>query len=57
MFQNRLEVDNIQVAHATKLDANHLIVVYKQLEGKIERRLVQGPTVFVPDAHEWYVAM
>ena len=51
MFHNRLEVDGVLVKNALKLDANHLIVVYKQQEGQIERRIVQGPTIFVPSAH------
>lgn len=50
---NRLEVDFVDVCNAVKLDANHMIVVYKQEEGKIERRIVKGPTIFVPSAHEW----
>ena len=53
MFQNRLEVDSVEVKFVTKLDANQLTVVYKQLEGKIERRIVKGPTIFIPTAHEW----
>ena len=53
MYMNRLEVDSILVNNAVKLDANHMLVVYKQLEGIIERRIVQGPTIFVPEAHEW----
>lgn len=53
MFVNRLEVDYVNVESAIKLDANHMIIVYKQEEGKIERRIVQGPTIFVPNAHEW----
>ena len=53
LFKNRLEVENISKAQSIKLDANELIVVYKQLEGKIERRVLQGPAVFIPDAHEW----
>lgn len=53
MFQNRLLVDSIELRDVTKLDANHMIVVYKQLDGKIDRRIVQGPTIFVPNAHEW----
>ena len=40
---NRLEVDSVFVRNALKLDANHLVVVYKQQEGHIERRIVQGP--------------
>ncbi len=50
---NRLELDSLLVKNSIKLDANHMIVVYKQLEGIIERRIVQGPTIFVPSAHEW----
>ena len=53
MYVNRLEVDSVDVQNAIKLDANHMIIVYKQEEGKIERRIVQGPTIFVPNAHEW----
>ena len=55
MFQNKLEVDSITVRDVTKLSANEMVVVYKQLEGKIERRIVKGPTIFIPNAHEWYV--
>ena len=47
---NRLDVDSVYVRNAIKLDTNHL-VVYKQQEGHIERRIVQGLTIFVPDAH------
>lgn len=54
MFWNRLEVESIVVKDAIKLDSNHLLVVYRQEEGQIERRIVQGPVVFVPTAHEWY---
>ena len=54
MFWNRLEVNSIIVNDAIKLDSNHLLVVYRQEEGQIERRIVQGPVVFVPTAHEWY---
>jgi hypothetical protein len=41
------------VRDSIRLDANHLLVVYKQEEGHIERRVVEGPTVFIPSAHEW----
>ena len=55
MFRNKLEVDSITVRDVAKLSANEMVVVYKQLEGKIERRIVKGPTIFIPNAHEWYV--
>ena len=53
MFHNRLEVEYIAMKDAVKLDANHLLVVYKQESGHIERRVVDGPTIFIPSAHEW----
>lgn len=53
MFHNRLEVESIEVKDAVKLDANHMLVVYKQEAGHIERRVVEGPTIFIPSAHEW----
>lgn len=53
MFHNRLEVEQIVVKNSITLDANHLLVVYKQEEGHIERRVVEGPAVFIPSAHEW----
>ena len=54
MFMNRFEVDRVLVKNALKIDANHLIVVYRQEEEQIQRRIVQGPTIYVPDAHEWW---
>ena len=53
MFHNRLEVESIYVKDSVKLDANHMLVVYKQESGHIERRVVEGPTIFIPSAHEW----
>ena len=53
IFHNRLEMDSILVRDAIRLDANHLLVVYKQESGHIERRIVDGPTIFIPSAHEW----
>ena len=53
MYMNRLLYDSIYVKDAIKIDANHMIVVYKQEEGVIDRRIVQGPIIFVPTAYEW----
>ena len=50
-----MEVVSIEVKNAITLDSNHLLVVYRQEEGHIDRRIVQGPTVFIPAAHEWWV--
>jgi hypothetical protein len=56
VFNNPLLYDSVTVKESTKIDANHLIVVYKRLkENDVQRRIVQGPTVFVPEAEEWSV--
>jgi len=47
--------ESISVNDTTKLDANHMVVVYKRMkDGVVQRRVVQGPCVFVPDAEEWW---
>ena len=54
MFCNPLENQSISIQKATKIDANNMIVVYKKLpDHSVERRVIQGPTVFVPAAEEW----
>ncbi len=54
MFENPLEYQTIHVLPATKIDANHQLVVYKkQKDNSVERRIVEGPTVFMPEAEEW----
>lgn len=54
IFFNPMIHEDITVKDALKLDANHLIVVYKRLKDTtVQRRIIQGPTVFVPDAEEW----
>ncbi|XP_022342646.2 uncharacterized protein LOC111136233 [Crassostrea virginica] len=54
VFNNPLLYESVTVKESTKIDANHLIVVYKRLkESDVQRRVVQGPTVFVPEAEEW----
>lgn len=54
MFCNPLQLESIKVASAKKIDANHMIVVYKRLkDSDVQRRVIQGPTVFVPEAEEW----
>ncbi|XP_074652545.1 uncharacterized protein LOC141906945 [Tubulanus polymorphus] len=53
LYENPLAYDYIIVQDATKIDANHLIVVYKKVKDNVERRIVQGPTVFIPTAEEW----
>ncbi|XP_061198076.1 uncharacterized protein LOC133206165 [Saccostrea echinata] len=54
LFNNPLLYESVTVKESTKIDANHLIVVYKRLkDSDVQRRIVQGPTVFVPEAEEW----
>lgn len=54
MFHNPLEHRSIQVLPADVTDANHVFVVYKKLkDNSVERRIVCGPTIFMPQAEEW----
>ena len=56
LFLNHLLYDSICAEDAIKLDANHIVVIYKRLpNGNVERRLVEGPAVVVPEAAEWSV--
>ena len=55
IFCNPLEIESITVEKSIQLDANHSLVVYKQQDEHIERRIITGPTVFVPGPQEWYV--
>lgn len=56
MFCNPLEYRSISVEKATRIDSNHVIVVYRKKEDQsVERRVVQGPAIFVPEAEEWQV--
>lgn len=52
-FLNPIELEFIKVSEATKLDANHVVVVYKQNEETIQRRIEHGPCVFIPGPNEW----
>src|SRR5262245_27017189 len=44
----------VDVADAVTLDANEALVVYRQDDdGKVKRRVVRGPELFVPESQEW----
>jgi hypothetical protein len=44
----------VSIADAITLDANEALVVYTQGDdGKVKRRIVRGPEMFVPQAQEW----
>ena len=49
---NPISEEYMIVKPATKLDSNHLVVVYKQKEETIERRIVRGLCVFIPGPEE-----
>lgn len=54
MFLNRLEHESIYVRDGTKINANNVIVVYKRNpDQSVERRIIKGPVVFIPEAEEW----
>ena len=55
MFLNPLVHHSIHVKSGVSLDANEVLVVYKQNPEtlKVERYLKHGPAVFVPKANEW----
>ncbi|XP_062521520.1 uncharacterized protein LOC134196423 [Corticium candelabrum] len=55
VFHNPLLIRDICVRKAIVLDGNEVLVVYRKSQetGKMERRLQQGPTQFVPSADEW----
>ncbi|KAK7481742.1 hypothetical protein BaRGS_00017689 [Batillaria attramentaria] len=54
LFNNPLLYEYVRVQKAIRLDAHILIVIYKRLSnGNVERRIVEGPAVVIPEAEEW----
>src|SRR5262245_28134596 len=54
VWMDPVEHAAVEVAEALTLDANEALVVYRQGEnGKVDRRIVRGPEMFVPGAQEW----
>ncbi|KAL8600288.1 hypothetical protein ACOMHN_060906 [Nucella lapillus] len=54
VFLNPLQYAGVRREEGRQLDANHVIVVYQRLpDGCVQRRLVEGPALFVPQASEW----
>ena len=45
--------DSIEVKKALETSANEAIVVYREQEGKVERRVERGPGVIVLNPNEW----
>jgi hypothetical protein len=52
-WRDPVEHLKVTVADAVPLDANEVLVVYRQQDGQVQRRIVRGPELFVPDAQEW----
>ena len=53
MFLNPLELTSLEVKNAIRIGSNHVIVVYRNNGNEVIRRIVEGPTVFIPAANEW----
>ncbi|KAI6661072.1 hypothetical protein LOD99_13794 [Oopsacas minuta] len=53
-FENPLTHESITIKNAEKLNSNEMLVVYKQEQELIQRRLVPGPAIFVPESNEWF---
>lgn len=53
-FNNPLRYKSCMKQDAQCIDGNHILVVYRRLKGgQAERRIIQGPAVFIPGAEEW----
>jgi hypothetical protein len=56
MFEDPVRHQQIQVLPVISVDGFEALVVYKEdveAKGHVERRIVRGPTQFMPDANEW----
>ncbi|HTV47036.1 MAG TPA: hypothetical protein VMG59_01200 [Phycisphaerae bacterium] len=53
VWMDPVEHASIHMAEAISLDANEAVVVYRQEQSKIARRIMRGPELFVPDPSEW----
>ena len=51
---NRLEHEYINIDNLFKLNASQMIIVYSRSDKlEVDRRLVQGPCIFMPQPNEW----
>lgn len=48
-----VEHESVVARRAVGIDANEAIVVYRQEEAGIQRRLVHGPALYIPSENEW----
>jgi hypothetical protein len=54
---NRLEHETIKVEKLLQLKSSQMIIVYSKdnKSNSVERRLIQGPCIFMPQPNEWYL--
>lgn len=53
VWHHPVEHEKVETRDAMVLDANEAIVVYSQEPGRVARRVVRGPVMYVPAANEW----
>jgi regulator of protease activity HflC (stomatin/prohibitin superfamily) len=53
VWQDPVRHQAIELHKAINLDASEALVVYRQEPGRVGRRIVRGPVLFVPAANEW----
>lgn len=53
-WHNRIQYESIRVEKLTKLAMHQILVVYaRTTENNIERKLITGPCVYMPQPNEW----
>jgi len=53
VWRDPVEIESVEVRPMIEVDAHEALVVYRQEQGKVQRRVVRGPTLFMPTADEW----
>lgn len=44
---------SVEIKQALPLDSHEAIIVYRRINGEVERRVERGPALFVPQEDEW----
>jgi len=53
VWHHPVEHAEVTTHKAVNLDASEALVVYRQDQERVDRRVVRGPSLFVPAANEW----
>jgi hypothetical protein len=53
LWKNPLEHLSVDLRQATKVDANEALVVYRNADHSVTRRVVRGPSLFICTPDEW----